>query len=159
VLLPPGGTEEWGEFLHKPNLKFHNFDEVRKEIEAETDRKAGRNKGVSPEPILFKIYSPNVLNLTLVDTPGIARVPVGDQPQNIEEQIRDMIMGYIRKPNSIILAVTAANQDLATSDALKLARDVDPDGKPPSLPRPFCVSQKPENVTSRFENRWCFNQT
>ena len=56
------------------------------------------------------------------------KVPVGDQPPDIEKQIRDMISKYISKPNAIILAVTAANTDLANSDGLKLAREVDPEG-------------------------------
>jgi replication fork clamp-binding protein CrfC len=55
-------------------------------------------------------------------------VPVGDQPRDIEKQIRDMLMRYITKPSCIILAVTAANTDIANSDALKMARDVDPEG-------------------------------
>lgn len=50
------------------------------------------------------------------------------QPKDIERQIRDMLLKFITKPNSIILAVTAANQDLANSDGLKLAREVDPEG-------------------------------
>lgn len=73
----------------------------------------------------------SVLNLTLVDLPGITKVPVGDQPADIEYQIRDMIMQFICKENCLILAVTPANTDLANSDALKLAKDVDPQGKPP----------------------------
>jgi hypothetical protein len=87
--------EEYAEFLHKPNVKYTNYDLVRQEIEAETDRRAGKNKGVSAEPILLKIFSPNVLNLTLVDTPGMTRIPVGDQPPDIEDQIRNMIRGYV----------------------------------------------------------------
>lgn len=39
-----------------------------------------------------------------------------------------MILKYISKPGCIILAVTSANADLANSDGLKLARDVDPEG-------------------------------
>jgi len=31
--------EEWGEFLHKPGIKYHNFENLRDEIVAETDRK------------------------------------------------------------------------------------------------------------------------
>jgi hypothetical protein len=57
------------------------------------------------------------------------QVPVGDQPQDIEQQIRAMISSYIERPNTIILAVSAANTDLANSDALQLARHVDPEGK------------------------------
>lgn len=54
---------------------------------------------------------------------------MGDQPKDIEIQIRELIVKYISNPNSIILAVTAANTDMATSEALKVAREVDPDGK------------------------------
>jgi replication fork clamp-binding protein CrfC len=83
---------------------------------------------VSPNPINLRIYSPNVLTLTLIDLPGLTKVPVGDQPKDIEKQIRDMILKFITKPNAIILAVTGANTDLANSDGLKLARDCDPEG-------------------------------
>lgn len=121
--------EEWGKFLHTKNKIFADFEEIRKEIEDETDRMAGSNKGICPEPISLKIYSPRVLNLTLVDLPGITKVPVGDQPEDIESQIRDLIINYISNPNSIILAVTAANTDMATSESLKMAKDVDPDGR------------------------------
>lgn len=69
-----------------------------------------------------------MLTLTLVDLPGVTRVPVGDQPRDIEKQIKDMLVKYISKPACIILAVTAANTDLANSDGLKLAREVDPEG-------------------------------
>lgn len=53
---------------------------------------------------------------------------MGDQPKDIEVQIRDLILKHISNPNCIILAVTAANTDMATSEALKVAREVDPDG-------------------------------
>lgn len=65
----------------------------------------------------------------MIDLPGMTRVPVGDQPPDIEHQIRDMLLTYIKKDTCLILAVTAANQDLATSDALKLSKEVDPGGK------------------------------
>ncbi len=120
--------EEWAKFLHTKNKVYSDFNEVRKEIEHETERMGGNNKGICPEPINLKIYSPRVVNLTLVDLPGITKVPVGDQPEDIEVQIRNLILKYISNPNSIILAVTAANTDFATSEALKLAKDVDPDG-------------------------------
>ncbi len=71
----------------------------------------------------MRVFSPRVLTLTLVDLPGLTKVPVGDQPKDIEKQIRDMLLKYITKPNAIILAVTAANTDLANSDG-----EVDPEG-------------------------------
>lgn len=77
----------------------------------------------------MKIFSPNVLDITLVDLPGITKVPVGDQPSDIEARIRTMIMSYIKKPSCLILAVTPANSDLANSDALQIAGNADPDGK------------------------------
>uniref|UniRef100_A0A8C8HGF5 Dynamin-1-like protein n=1 Tax=Oncorhynchus tshawytscha TaxID=74940 RepID=A0A8C8HGF5_ONCTS len=92
-------------------------------------RKMKDENGTYDEPIHLKIFSPNVVNLTLVDLPGITKVPVGDQPQDIEVQIRELILKHISNPNSIILAVTAANTDMATSEALKVAREVDPDGR------------------------------
>ncbi|ORZ21799.1 Dynamin central region-domain-containing protein [Lobosporangium transversale] len=117
------------EFLHLPNRQFFDFEEVRKEIEAETARVAGQNKGISRTPINLKIFSKNVLNLTLVDLPGVTKIPVGDQPTDIEKQTRTLILDYITKPNSVILAVSPANVDLANSDSLKLARQVDPEAK------------------------------
>ncbi|XP_053174695.1 dynamin-1-like protein isoform X1 [Scomber japonicus] len=121
--------EEWGKFLHTKNKLYTEFEEIRQEIEAETERMSGNNKGISDEPIHLKIFSPHVVNLTLVDLPGITKVPVGDQPNDIEIQIKELIVKYISNPNSIILAVTAANTDMATSEALKVAREVDPDGR------------------------------
>jgi dynamin 1-like protein len=119
---------EWGEFLHVKGTSFRDFDMIKKEIETETIRVAGSNKNISSKPIYLKIYSPHVINLTLVDLPGLTKIPMGDQPTDIEQQIRHMILKYIRQPNCVILAVTAANVDLANSDALKLAREVDPEG-------------------------------
>ncbi|XP_043555821.1 dynamin-3-like isoform X5 [Chiloscyllium plagiosum] len=119
---------EYAEFLHCKGRKFTDFEEARCEIEVETNRVTGTNKGISSIPINLRIYSPNVLNLTLIDLPGITKVPVGDQPPDIEYQIRDTIMQFIIRENCLILAVTPANTDLANSDALKLAKDVDPQG-------------------------------
>lgn len=122
-------AEEWGKFLHTKNKIYTDFDEIREEISNETERMGGTNKGIVPEPINLKIYSPHVISLTLVDLPGMTKIPVGDQPSDIEMQIREICLEYISNPNSIILAVTAANTDMATSDAIKLAKEVDPDGR------------------------------
>ncbi|KAL2446512.1 Dynamin-related protein DNM1 [Exophiala dermatitidis] len=120
---------EWAEFHHLPGRKFTDFNQVRAEIENETARIAGNNKGINRQPINLKIFSPHVLNLTLVDLPGLTKVPIGDQPSDIEKQTRTLISEYIAKPNSIILAVSPANVDIVNSEALKLARHVDPLGR------------------------------
>ncbi|CAH1111021.1 unnamed protein product [Psylliodes chrysocephalus] len=127
ILQLINSKHEYAEFLHNKQT-YSDFDEVRKEIENETNRVTGSNKGISNLPINLKIYSPNVLNLTLIDLPGMTKVPIGDQPQDIEHQIRNMILQFIRKDTCLILAVTPANSDLANSDALQIAREVDPQG-------------------------------
>nr|CDS33423.1 dynamin 1 [Hymenolepis microstoma] len=119
---------EYAEFLHMKGVKLTDFEEVRKEIEAETERETGNNKGISNKPINLKVHSPNVLNLTLIDLPGMTKVPVGDQPSNISSLIEEMILQFITNDYCLILAVSPANSDLANSDALKIAREVDPQG-------------------------------
>ena len=76
-----------------------------------------------------ELFELAVLNLTLIDLPGLTKVPIGDQPVDIEAQIKGMIFQFIKKENCLILAVTPANTDLANSDALKLAKEVDPQGE------------------------------
>ncbi|KAK3195272.1 hypothetical protein Dsin_026582 [Dipteronia sinensis] len=123
------GSQEYAEFLHLPRRKFTDFAQVRKEISDETDRVTGKTKQISPIPIHLSIYSPNVVNLTLVDLPGLTKVAVEGQAETIVQDIENMVRSYVEKPNSIILAISPANQDIATSDAIKLAREVDPTGE------------------------------
>ncbi|XP_010447212.1 PREDICTED: dynamin-related protein 3A-like isoform X1 [Camelina sativa] len=125
-----GSDDEWGEFRHLPeHTRIYDFSEIRREIEAETNRLVGENKGVADKQIRLTIYSPNVLDITLVDLPGITKVPVGDQPSDIEARIRTMILSYIKSDTCLILAVTPANTDLANSDALQISSNADPDGR------------------------------
>ncbi|XP_010274620.1 PREDICTED: dynamin-related protein 1E-like [Nelumbo nucifera] len=123
------GQPEYAEFLHLPRRRFSDFSMVRKEIQDETDRMTGKNKQISSVPIHLSIYSPNVVNLTLIDLPGLTKVAVEGQPESIVQDIENMVRSYVEKPNCIILAISPANQDIATSDAIKLAREVDPTGE------------------------------
>lgn len=70
-----------------------------------------------------------MVNLTLVDLPGMVKVPSQGQPADIVKKIDDIIIEYISNENCLILAVTPANIDLVTSDALVMARSRDPMGK------------------------------
>lgn len=90
----------------------------------------------SENNLCLRYFCP-VLNLTLIDLPGMTKVPVGDQPPDIEQQIRGMLLEFISKESCLILAVSPANSDLANSDALKIAKEVDPQGN--LLPRLFFV--------------------
>ncbi|KAK2991220.1 hypothetical protein RJ640_026425 [Escallonia rubra] len=123
------GQSEYAEFLHAPKKRFTDFAAVRKEIQDETDRITGRTKQISNIPIHLSIYSSNVVNLTVIDLPGLTKVAVEGQIETIVEDIEHMVRSYVEKPNCIILAISPANQDIATSDAIKLAREVDPTGE------------------------------
>ncbi|KAB5573460.1 hypothetical protein DKX38_000654 [Salix brachista] len=123
------GSREYAEFLHLPRKRFTDFAAVRREIQDETDRETGRSKQISSVPIHLSIYSPNVVNLTLIDLPGLTKVAVEGQPDSIVQDIENMVRAFIEKPNCIILAISPANQDLATSDAIKISREVDPTGE------------------------------
>ncbi|CAM6040796.1 unnamed protein product [Sphagnum compactum] len=120
---------EYAEFLHLPKKRFTDFGAVRREISEETDRITGRTRQISPVPIHLSVYSSNVVNLTLIDLPGLTKIAVEGQSDSIVGDIENMVRSYIEKPNSIILAVSPANQDIATSDAIKIAREVDPQGE------------------------------
>ena len=79
-------------------------------------------------PLIVNYFSVSVLNLTLIDLPGMTKVAVGDQPVDIEAQIRNMLFEFITSESCLILAVSPANTDLANSDALKIAKEVDAAG-------------------------------
>ncbi|CAJ1932672.1 unnamed protein product [Sphenostylis stenocarpa] len=123
------GQQEYAEFLHAPRRRFTDFASVRQEISDETDRITGKTKAISNVPIQLSVYSPNVVNLTLIDLPGLTKVAVEGQSDTIVQDIENMVRSYIEKPNCIILAISPANQDIATSDAIKIAREVDPSGE------------------------------
>ncbi|CAD6342652.1 unnamed protein product [Miscanthus lutarioriparius] len=117
------GVQEYAEFLHMPKRRFTDFALVRKEIQDETDRLTGKTKQISPVPIHLSIYSPHVVNLTLIDLPGLTKVAVeGSLKALFRISKKHGALSYVDKPNCLILAISPANQDIATSDAIKLAR-------------------------------------
>ncbi|CAF1394886.1 unnamed protein product [Adineta steineri] len=121
--------QEYAVFSHKPQQRFINYADVRAEIENDTRAVVRDNMGVSNIPINLTIHSPHVVNLTLVDLPGMVKVPSQGQPVDIVKKIDDIIIEYISNENCLILAVTPANIDIVTSDALVMARSRDPMGK------------------------------
>ncbi|CAE7698956.1 dymA [Symbiodinium pilosum] len=122
--------QAWAVFEKTGDKKFTNFDDVRKEIERQTDAVAGTNKGIVNDPIVLTVYATGAPDLTLIDLPGVTRVPLrgSDQVDDIERVTREMTLHYIKDPRTIILCVIPANQDMSVSDALQLARQVDPQG-------------------------------
>ena len=65
----------------------------------------------------------------MVDLPGITRVAIEGQPDNIEEITKKMASRYCQDSKTIILCVIPANQDLSTQDSINMARKLDPQGK------------------------------
>uniref|UniRef100_A0A8C8SRP1 Uncharacterized protein n=1 Tax=Pelusios castaneus TaxID=367368 RepID=A0A8C8SRP1_9SAUR len=123
------------------NEELHDPTEVEKEIRKAQNAMAGEGVGISQELISLEISSPHVPDLTLIDLPGIARVAVGNQPQDIGEQIKKLIKTFIAKQESINLVVVPSNVDIATTEALRMAQEVDPDGE-----RTLGILTKPDLV-------------
>lgn len=122
--------QHWAVFENEKHKKYTDFMDVKNRINELTDEIAGKNKGIIDEPIVLNIYSTNCPDLSLIDLPGITRVPLknSDQTDDIERLTREMAFRYVKDPRTIILAVLPANADMSTSDALQIARKVDPKG-------------------------------
>ena len=133
VHISPVGEEDfkpYAEFPKEGKQKYFDFDKVREKIIALTDTVAGKNKGIVDDPITMTVYSTTAPDLTLVDLPGITRIALAnsDQVKDIEKVTKDMCRRYAKDPRTIILCVVPANQDMSTSDAIKMAQEEDPDG-------------------------------
>ena len=89
-------------------------------------RLTGRTPDATHAAAPVQIHSPDVPDLTVVDLPGTTTIPMKNQPASIVQDLENMALHYIGDPNSIILAVTPANADVANSQALQLATRVDP---------------------------------
>lgn len=114
-------------FDHLADTIFTDFNEVRNEIARRTTELAGSEKKIVNKPIYLKIQSSEVPNLTLIDLPGFTKIDMDDQTNDICANIENLVMEYISKENTIILAISPANNDIANSDALQFAKKVDPD--------------------------------
>ncbi|XP_075870264.1 interferon-induced GTP-binding protein Mx-like [Nelusetta ayraudi] len=121
-------------------------EKVEAKIREAQDEMAGVGVGISHDLISLEIASPDVPDLTLIDLPGIARVAVKGQPENIGDQIKRLIQKFITKQETISLVVVPCNVDIATTEALKMAQEVDPDGE-----RTLGILTKPDLVDKGTE--------
>lgn len=113
-----------------PALKMYNltdFQQVEK-ILRDLNLAVPDNEAVSSDPIQLTIKSPNVPDLSLVDLPGYIQIEAADQPISLKDKIREVCDRYLAEPN-IILAISAADVDLANSSALRAAKKADPKGE------------------------------
>jgi len=123
-------TKPWATFEEMKGKKFENFNEVRQAILDLTDKVAGKNGNIVDIPIVLHIHSHTCPDLTLIDLPGITRIPLKgtDQGVDIEKVTKSMCWRYADDVRTIILCVIPANADMTTSDALQMAREIDPKG-------------------------------
>ncbi|XP_067897318.1 interferon-induced GTP-binding protein Mx3-like [Heterodontus francisci] len=136
-----------GRIRYKDYLKeLTDPAEVDKEVVKAQNTMAGKDLGISSELISLEVESSNAPDLTLIDLPGIARVAVGNQPQDIGDQIKQLISSYINEDKTINLVVIPCNVDIATTEALKMAQEADPSGE-----RTLGILTKPDLVDKGTE--------
>ncbi|KAL5115515.1 mitochondrial dynamin GTPase Msp1 [Pleosporales sp. CAS-2024a] len=122
----PDARAEYGEFPALRLGKVTDFNQIQKTL-TDLNLAVPAADCVSDDPIQLRIYSPNVPDLQLIDLPGYIQVVGRDQPPALKEKISALCERYIRAPN-VILAISAADVDLANSTALRASRKVDPRG-------------------------------
>ena len=113
----PEGQQPWAKF-EELSQKFTNFKEVKASIEFLTDKVCGKTKDIKDVPIVLSVYSPTCPDLTLIDLPGITRIPIDGQAQDIEKVTKTMCRNYVTDERTIILCVLPANMDMTLSDGL-----------------------------------------
>ena len=93
-MVAGGDDKPWAVFDNNKNEKFTNFEKVREKINELTDKQAGKNKGIIEEPIILTVYSTTCPDLTIIDLPGITRIPLqnSDQPKDIEKITKNMAL-------------------------------------------------------------------
>lgn len=110
------------------NTVITDEDHVSDAINDATAVIAGCGKGISNTPLIFLVKKNGVPDLTMIDLPGITRVPVHGQPDDIYEQIAKIIMEYIIPEESIILNVLSATVDFTTCESIRMSQKVDKTG-------------------------------
>ena len=123
----PDAHAEYGEFPALGLGKITDFASIQKTL-TDLNLAVPAKDCVSDDPIQLSIYSPNVPDLSLIDLPGYIQVSGLDQPPELKQKIADLCDKYIQPPN-VILAISAADVDLANSTALRASRRVDPRGE------------------------------
>ncbi|KXS95343.1 hypothetical protein AC578_5281 [Pseudocercospora eumusae] len=123
----PKAHAEYGEFPALGLGRITDFSQIQKTL-TDLNLAVPEKECVSDDPIQLRIYSPNVPDLSLIDLPGYIQVEAFDQPTELRTKIQDLCDKYIQPPN-VILAISAADVDLANSTALRAARRIDPRGE------------------------------
>ena len=117
----PEGSYPWVKFQEIPDVKFSNFKSVQETIKLLTNKGAGEGKKLSYKPLVIDLYSPTCPNLTIVDTPGITRIPLEGQDINIEHITKTIVWNYLSELNTIALCVVTNKVMKVQCDSLVMA--------------------------------------
>ncbi|KAK3905958.1 P-loop containing nucleoside triphosphate hydrolase protein [Staphylotrichum tortipilum] len=116
----------------RPPFKRTTFDKerlpdlIREATEAMGIRNGPRAKQFSKDILRIEVTGPGVPPITLVDLPGIFHSATADQDGEGREIVNQLIDSYMTQSKSIILAVVAADQQLAAQAVLAKAVAHDP---------------------------------
>ncbi|KAI1424399.1 mitochondrial dynamin GTPase [Xylaria sp. FL1777] len=127
LINTPNSRAEYGEFPDLGLGKITDFSSIQRTL-TELNQAVPEAQCVSDDPIRLSISSPNVPDLSLIDLPGYIQVVGQNQPVELKQKISELCDKYIQAPN-VILAISAADVDLANSTALRASRRVDPRGE------------------------------
>lgn len=127
LINTPESNAEYGEFTDLGLGKISDFSSIQRTL-TELNQAVPDTQCVSDDPIRLTISSPTVPDLSLIDLPGYIQVVGQNQPLELKQKISELCDKYIQAPN-IILAISAADVDLANSAALRASRRVDPRGE------------------------------
>ncbi|KAI9671315.1 MAG: dynamin-like GTPase mgm1 [Alyxoria varia] len=123
----PDAKAEYAEFPALGLGKVTDFTQVQRTLK-DLNMAVPEEECVSDDPIQLRICSPKVPDLSLIDLPGYIQVSGYDQPSQLKTKISELCDKYIKAPN-IILAISAADVDLANSTSLRASRRIDPRGE------------------------------
>ncbi|KAK4033845.1 P-loop containing nucleoside triphosphate hydrolase protein [Parachaetomium inaequale] len=123
----PEARTDYGEFPDLGLTRVTDFSLIQKTL-TELNQSVPESLCVTDDPIRLTIHSPRIPDLSLIDLPGYIQVAGENQPRELKRKISELCDKYIRGPN-IILAISAADTDLANSTALQASRRVDPRGE------------------------------
>ena len=134
--------------------KITDFETVRGYLQQKMDEVAKTDMGITNEPVVVKLFSREGYTISMIDMPGLTKIALQGQNANFPQLIEEINRTYIQNPNSIILAISPANVDVANSDSLKLAKDFDPEGvRTIGVFTKMDLIEDPNTIKKAFEGR------
>lgn len=145
ISLNPDPTRPEAEQLRLRSHKFDLGESLDLEDVVDTAKRVmgldGANKGFSTDILRIELCGPTQPHLTMVDLPGLFQAGNREQTEQDANLVRELVVGYMKRQRSIILAVVSAKSDFALQEVTALARQLDPYGD-----RTMGVITKPDTL-------------